>query len=94
MRSRFSAFARGDASYLLRSWHPSTRPADLDLDEGITWTRLDILETAAGGPFASEGMIAFEAYFRDADGVRGSQRERSRFLREDRVWTYLDGAAF
>ena len=35
MRSRFSAFARGDAGYLLRSWHPSTRPTSLDLDDGL-----------------------------------------------------------
>ena len=32
MRSRYSAFAVGDAGYLLRTWHPSRRPADLALD--------------------------------------------------------------
>lgn len=94
MRSRFSAFATGDASYLLRSWHPSTRPAQLELDDGVRWTRLDILDTVAGGPFDSEGVVGFEAHFRDDDGMRDSMRERSRFLREDRVWTYLDGAAY
>ena len=26
MRSRYSAFAVGDAAYLLRTWHPSDRP--------------------------------------------------------------------
>lgn len=26
MRSRYSAFAVGDEAYLLRSWHPTTRP--------------------------------------------------------------------
>ena len=29
MRSRYSAFAVGDAAYLLATWHPSTRPAAL-----------------------------------------------------------------
>ncbi|CAM5692721.1 YchJ family metal-binding protein [Streptomyces violaceorubidus] len=35
MRSRYSAFVKGDAGYLLRPWHPGTRPARLDLDPGM-----------------------------------------------------------
>ena len=90
MRSRFTAFATGDAAYLLRSWHPTTRPAELDLDAGTRWTRLDILDTVSGGPFDTDGVVEFEAIFRDS-GMPGSMRERSRFLRENRIWTYLDG---
>lgn len=92
MRSRFTAFARGDAAHLLRTWHPSTRPARLELDDDIRWTRLDILETAQGGPFDREGDVLFEAFFREA-GVAGSMRERSRFVREGREWLYVDGEA-
>lgn len=92
MRSRFTAFARGDAAHLLRTWHPSTRPARLELDDDIRWTRLDILETAQGGPFDREGVVLFEAFFREA-GVAGSMRERSRFVREGREWLYVDGEA-
>lgn len=90
MRSRFAAFAIGDAAYLLRSWHPSTRPADLALDPQIRWTRLDIVDTEAGGPFDTAGVVEFEAFYRE-EGVRASMRERSRFVREGRVWLYLDG---
>lgn len=90
MRSRFTAFATGGAAYLLRSWHPSTRPDDLELDAGTRWTRLDILDTAAGGPFDTDGVVAFEAFFRER-GAPGSMRERSRFVRENRVWLYVDG---
>lgn len=90
MRSRFTAFATGDAAYLLRSWHPTTRPAELDLDAGTRWTRLDILDTVSGGPFDTDGVVEFEAFFRDS-GTPGAMRERSRFLRENRIWTYLDG---
>lgn len=90
MRSRFSAFAVGDAPYLLRSWHPSTRPAELELDPELRWTRLDILDTEAGGPFDTEGIVEFEAFYR-VDGGQASLTERSRFIRENRVWTYLDG---
>ncbi|WP_396652269.1 YchJ family protein [Microbacterium paludicola] len=90
MRSRFTAFALGDAPYLLTSWHPSTRPARLNLDPDVRWTRLDILDVFGGGPFDSDGVVEFEAFFREA-GAPGSMRERSRFVREDRSWTYLDG---
>ncbi|MGM7665722.1 YchJ family protein [Microbacterium sp. A93] len=91
MRSRFSAFAVGDAGYLLRSWHPSTRPAELELDPAIRWTRLDILGTESGGPFDMTGVVEFEAFYRE-DGRQESMTERSRFTRENRTWTYLDGA--
>lgn len=90
MRSRFTAFATGDAAHLLRTWHPSTRPEGLDLDDAVRWQRLDILDTERGGPFDVDGVVEFEAFFRE-EGVRGSMRERSRFVREDRFWLYVDG---
>ena len=31
MRARYSAFAVGREDYLLASWHPDTRPAEVDL---------------------------------------------------------------
>jgi len=100
MRSRYSAFAVLDAEYLLATWHPRTRPEELELDEDIRWMRLDITGTEAGGPFDTEGTVAFRAHFRapaDDGGaapssrtVRGVQEEVSRFLREDGRWFYLD----
>ena len=50
MRSRFSAFAVGDPAYLLATWHPSTRPSRLELDDSLRWYRLDILSRSAGRP--------------------------------------------
>lgn len=91
MRSRFTAFAVGDADHLLASWHPSTRPRTLDLDPETRWTRLDVIETEAGGPFDATGVVLFEAFYREGS-ERGSIRERSRFVREDRRWLYVDGA--
>lgn len=87
MRSRFSAFAVGDIDYLLASWHPSTRPDELELDADVRWYRLDILDRVAGGPLDSHGTIEFEAFYKGAD--RGSQRERSLFVREGGRWYYL-----
>ena len=89
MRSRFSAFAVGDADYLLRSWHSSTRPARLRLDPGLHWTRLEILGTDRGGLFDAEGTVEFRAHYREA-GRPGTLEERSRFVREDGRWVYLD----
>ncbi|HEX3749085.1 MAG TPA: YchJ family metal-binding protein [Streptosporangiaceae bacterium] len=91
MRSRFSAFAVGDADYLLRTWHPASRPRELALDPGIEWKRLAVLETGAGGLFDTEGTVRFRAIY-----VEGGQRrvlaENSRFVRQDRVWTYVGPA--
>ncbi|MFH5878979.1 YchJ family protein [Arthrobacter sp. NA-172] len=92
MRSRYSAFVVLDADYLLRTWHPDTRPAGLDLDPDIQWRRLDILSTRRGGPLDDDGLVEFAAHYR-SDGERGVQRETSRFLRIDRRWFYLDGEA-
>jgi SEC-C motif-containing protein len=90
MRSRYSAFVVGDAGYLLRTWHPDTRPADLELDPGMQWRRLDILSTSRGGPLDNTGVVEFAAHYRH-DGDRGVQREASRFVREGRRWYYVDG---
>jgi SEC-C motif domain protein len=90
MRSRFSAFARADREHLLRSWHPSTRPRRLDLDDGTVWRRLQIVATEAGGPADERGVVEFRASYRTPDGA-GLLHERSRFVRSARRWVYLDG---
>jgi len=89
MRSRYAAFAVPDAGYLLRTWHPSTRPATLELDPTVRWVRLDVGRTVRGGPFDTEGSVEFTAFFRQ-DGHRGEQHEVSRFVRVDGDWLYLD----
>lgn len=90
MRSRFTAFALQDVTHLLSSWHPTTRPAGIDFEPDLRWRRLLILDRVAGGPFDTEGVVEFEAFWQQGD-ERGSLRERSRFVREDRRWLYLDG---
>ncbi|MGW5877284.1 YchJ family protein [Nocardiopsis terrae] len=89
MRSRYSAFAVGDEGYLLRSWHPDTRPCGVDLDPRTEWVRLEILGTGAGTPFHNEGTVEFLAVFREG-GREGELREHSRFLRHGGAWAYLD----
>jgi SEC-C motif-containing protein len=90
MRSRFSAFALNDVSYLLRTWNPKTRPAQLDLDPQQRWYRLDVLRTEQGGLFDDRGVVEFRAHYRSPNGA-GVMHEVSRFVRADGEWTYLDG---
>ncbi|MFI9753707.1 YchJ family protein [Streptomyces collinus] len=86
MRSRYCAFVKGDAGYLLRTWHPRTRPGTLELDPGMRWTGLEILGTGGGSAFHSAGTVEFRASYRG-----GSLHERSSFERVDGAWVYVDG---
>ncbi|MFJ2552796.1 YchJ family protein [Microbacterium sp. NPDC087591] len=90
MRSRYTAFVVADVEHLSATWHPSTRPRTLEIEPDLEWRRLVILARDGGGPFDHEGVVEFEAYWRQGE-ARGSLRERSRFVREDRRWLYLDG---
>lgn len=91
MRSRYTAFSLGDAVHVDATWHPSTRPADVDLDDGVRWQRLEIVGTSAGAERAGEGVVEFRAHFRDAAGATGVLHERSRFVHQRDRWWYLAG---
>ncbi len=90
MRSRYAAYVRSDTDYLFRTWHPRTRPADVRVDPGITWTGLDLLETDAGGVGDNSGEVEFAAHYMFA-GDSDVLRERSRFERRAGRWFYVDG---
>lgn len=92
MRSRYTAFALGDADYLLASWHPDTRPASVHIDPSITWTGLEIISADGDTPYAATGTVEFRAQFwHKAIRRSGVQQERSIFQREDGRWFYLRG---
>lgn len=88
MRSRYSAFVRGDVPYLLATWHASTRPATLEPEVGAKWLGLEIKQHRATGEDRAE--VEFVARFRVA-GRAVRQHELSRFVREDGRWFYVDG---
>ena len=92
MRSRYSAFAVGDAGYLLETWHPRTRPRTLALDDGVRWTGLDVLATTGGSLLSPDGTVEFRAHYL-RDGAAGAQHENSRFARERGQWRYVDGVS-
>lgn len=81
MRSRYSAYAVGDSGYLLRTWHPATRPRGVEVTGG--WLRLEVL-SARGGLLDAEGEVHFRAHH-----TGGVLVERSRFVRDSGRWSYL-----
>lgn len=91
MRSRYSAFAVGDANYLLETWHPRTRPASVDLDPSIEWQRLKVLGLTGGAEDDQEGTVEFVAHCWDAAHREyRRQHENSRFVRRGRRWLYIE----
>ena len=81
MRSRFEAFRSGDLEWLLASWHPSTRPASVDLSGNPDWQGLQIVDTVDGGPDDETGIVEFRASCSTPHAGLGVHHERSRFVR-------------
>ena len=89
MRSRYSAYVLGDESYLLATWHASTRPLEAKPDENTKWLGLDVRAHALVDPDHAE--VEFVARYREGGGRAVRLRERSRFVREAGRWYYVDG---
>ena len=90
MRSRYSAFALGNADYLIESWHPDTRPASLVIDESQRWIGLKIKTVSLGGTDEDEGSVEFVARYK-VQGKAYRLHENGRFPRLSGRWYYLDG---
>ena len=88
MRARYSAFAVGREDYLLSSWHPSTRPADVELEPTMRWVGLEVIGTSGGGMLDRTATVEFVARYRE--GLRdGELHEVSRFDKTDGAWLYV-----
>ena len=92
MRSRFSAFARGELDYLRTTMVPEHQeefhPDDARRwNENTQWLELIVHDTATDG---DTGTVRFTAIFRHKESTQ-SLTERSRFVRRDGQWYYLDG---
>lgn len=89
MRSRYCAFALDLRDYLLASWHPRTRPAQLDAPEaGLRWLGLEVRSHQQVD--AEHATVSFIA--RSKLGGRAHRLvETSRFERVDGAWLYVDG---
>lgn len=92
MRSRYSAYVLGDETYLLRTWHSSSRPPALGLATAppVTWLGLEVLRAEAGRAGDDEGIVEFTARYKESGRAR-RLHETSRFVRKGGEWFYVDG---
>ncbi len=93
MRSRYCAFVVGDSEYLLQTWHESTRPEQLQLEQGVRWFGLQILQTQASDSDETDAWVEFIAKFNGHDRLQ-CLHERSHFVREGGRWYYVDGQVY
>lgn len=91
MRSRYAAYVLADEAYLLKSWHHSTRPAELRLHEEqhpAQWLGLKVLQHKQQDDNHAE--VEFVARYK-INGKACRLHENSRFVREQGEWFYVDG---
>ena len=95
LRSRYSAYVKGEIPHLLATIHPDHR-GDQDEDgirhwsQSSQWHGLEILDSEAGGPDDQEGRIEFVAEY-TLDGERRRHHERATFARADGAWKLVGG---
>jgi SEC-C motif-containing protein len=92
MRSRYSAYTLSLSTYVLATWHPSTRPNAIDLEQdnaGLRWLGLSVKDHVQSGDTA---QVEFVARYKPAGSGRAERlHERSRFVRENGIWFYVEG---
>ncbi len=89
MRSRYSAYVVHDESYLLETWHPTTRPASIPFSTDVEWHGLTVIDTS-GASLDTVGSVEFTARFRRGD-AHLELHELSTFTQEHGRWFYVDG---
>ncbi|TKW62076.1 MAG: hypothetical protein DI628_00320 [Blastochloris viridis] len=95
MRSRYTAFTKGDFDYLektnsKRIAHEFNR-VDLEISAPDTeWLGLDIRETTAGGEDDKTGTVKFAVTYK-FKGRTFTQIEDAKFIRQDSKWVYDKG---
>ena len=88
MRSRYAAYALQLAPYLLVTWHASTRPPAVEFEADTKWLGLSVESFHETAPDRAE--VEFIARYKVGGGSTVRLHERSRFVREDGRWLYVD----
>jgi SEC-C motif-containing protein len=94
MRSRYSAFVRGNVDYLVNTLHPDQRQADdrqelIQSIKNTQWLGLTIIDTKKGKKNDATGTVEFEAIYQVTEPKQ--LHERSRFTKTNGRWFYEDG---
>jgi SEC-C motif domain protein len=95
MRSRYCAYAlakKNDSQghdllrYLLGTWLSATAPGEIEISP-MVWSGLEVLHSETDGDVA---IVEFLAYYKE-NGKALRMHERSRFIRQEGRWFYIDG---
>ena len=97
MRSRFCAYSLHNANYIINTTHKNNQDYNLDINswkkdilnfcDYTDFIKLEILETIEG---IDESYVTFKATLKQ-DNLDASFTEKSRFLKEQGKWLYVDG---
>lgn len=91
MRSRYTAFVNQDSSYILKTWHPKTRPKSLNFEDNpVVWLGLETKSCVEGGESDSAGSVEFITNYLES-GQLCTLTEKSAFTKEDNLWLYVKG---
>ncbi len=92
MRSRYTAYALGNhGEYLMSTWLPETSKGLTSMSLSETtheWVKLEVLNSQQK---ADDGIIEFNAYYKNDNGSLNVLHEKSRFKRIDGRWYYAEG---
>lgn len=95
MRSRYTAFVKGDIDYLMETHDPSTR-GDVSRDGIEAWSKesewrgLEIRSVEEGGEGDITGRVEFVAKYRHG-GESVDHHEVAKFRKVGGRWLFLDG---
>lgn len=94
MRSRYTAFHQGNIEYLIATLHPDQRqPNDQQeltkTTSNTQWLGLKIIDTHQGKKNDTKGIVEFEAIYQHTEPKQ--LHERSRFVKVQNKWLYVDG---
>ena len=107
MRSRYTAFCKGAANYLVQTRHASTRQPDdkaaiEQTMQAVEWVNLVVIAKQKGTRHDKTGVVEFVAACRPRQGLplalegetklsQSQLHERSRFVKEKGQWLYIGG---
>ncbi|OEF24834.1 hypothetical protein A1QC_09970 [Vibrio rumoiensis 1S-45] len=92
MRARYSAHVLNDVEFVLNTYHSScqahAQAEAIKQSVDSHWIKLEVLDAPACEE--AEGYVEFKAYFEE-DNHEYCLHERSRFVKEEGQWRYIDG---
>ncbi|MDA9556006.1 YchJ family metal-binding protein [Vibrio sp.] len=92
MRARYAAHVFKLVNFVIQTYHPSCHAQNdaKAIAESVhsDWISLHVLE--AMPPKGNEGFVTFTAHF-EQNNESYQLTERSRFIKEDGLWYYIDG---